>query len=518
MCASEKEPQIDAGKIESDKMKIDEFEKGIKDLLHDHHEAAPDVLGNIFEKRTPLYILKNKLLLNKYKLIAAAVVTGAVIWLWPFNSNQNVDNDVVETTETTQSQDYVVNEKSANTSISEDNAVESVVSTTTSKSTKSDEESAAIDYNAIDAGLDISEKTSISNRIKPQQQDNPRVAEVSDVSSNDAKSALPTNQNNQTSDVKDGEDSVVTSEVADNPPNTETNSVKPVPKLTDKQGNNQNELKEEIATIEEMESKESAPASSMDDNAGSSNDYELPVVKPSKLSVSLRTGPGLGGRTLEGDGEAQSTNKIVNRIESEKQVVSLATTARLHYQVSGNLEVYTGIDYFNRRERMTFDKDIPFSETTVRSKTVIKQHPVLGPQQVTVYDTSTTTGLRNKQASSLNKYTHVSLPLGVQLTLYANNKLGVYMSADGGLEVFTRSKGFIADDQWNTIELGKAYDRTSIGYTFGWGAGASYLLTNRLSAMAGIRGTYFLTPVSENRNVLQSDYGYGLLLGLKFGL
>src|SRR5210317_865424 len=103
-------------------MKINEFEKGIKDLLHDQHEAAPDVLGNIFEKRTPLYILKNKLLLSKYKLIAAAVVTGAVIWLWPFNTSQNADSGVVETTETIQGQDYVSSDKSDNTSISNDHS------------------------------------------------------------------------------------------------------------------------------------------------------------------------------------------------------------------------------------------------------------------------------------------------------------------------------------------------------------------------------------------------------------
>ena len=496
-------------------MKINEFEKGIKDLLHDHHEAAPDVLGNIFEKRTPLYILKNKLLLNKYKLIAAAVVTGAVIWLWPFNTSQNADSGVVETTETIQGQDYVSSDKSDNTSISNDYSEATDNPTETSKSVNPDEQSAIVNYDASDVAADVSINQTASSR---DESNVPNDAHVSGEPTNTVKATDANKENEKTSENQDVTDKITMSEGVNNNTNTETNSVKPVQEQTDKQGNNQNDLKEQIATTEEMENMESAPASSMDESAMGSNDYELPVVKPSKLSVSLRTGPGLGGRTLEGNGEAQSTNKIVNRIESEKQVVSLATTARLHYQVSGNLEVYTGIDYFNRRERMSFDKDIPFSETTIRSKTVIKQHPVLGPQQVTVHDTTTTVGVRNKQASHLNQYTHVSVPLGVQLTLYANNKLGVYMSVDGGLEVFTRSKGFIADDQWNTIELGKAYDRTSLGYTFGCGAGASYLLTNRLSAVAGIRGTYFLTPVSENRNVLQSDYGYGLLLGLKFVL
>ncbi len=496
-------------------MKINEFEKGIKDLLHDQHEAAPDVLGNIFEKRTPLYILKNKLLLSKYKLIAAAVVTGAVIWLWPFNTSQNADSGVVETTETIQGQDYVSSDKSDNTSISNDHSEDTDISTETSKPVNPDEESTIVNYDASIVAADVSVTQTASSRDESNVQND---AHVSDEPTNTVEASDAITESEKTSENEDVTDKIAMSEDVDNNTNTGTNSVKPVQEQTDKQGNNQNDLKEQIATTEKMENMESAPASSMDESAGSSNDYELPTVKPSKLSISLRTGPGSGGRTLEGDGEAQSTNKIVNRIESEKQVVSLAATARLHYQVSGNLEIYTGVDYFNRRERMSFDKDIPFSETTIRSKTVIKQHPVLGPQQVTVHDTTTTVGVRNKQASHLNQYTHVSVPLGVQLTLYANNKLGVYISGDAGLELYTRSKGFIADDQWNTIELGKSYDRSTLGYTFGCGAGASYLLTNRMSAMAGIRGTYFLTPVSENRNVLQSDYGYGLLLGLKFGL
>jgi hypothetical protein len=65
------------------------FEHQVKDLLYNHEEAAPNVMNNVFEKRTPLYVFRNKLILNKYKLIAAAALIGVLAFLANYNLNRS---------------------------------------------------------------------------------------------------------------------------------------------------------------------------------------------------------------------------------------------------------------------------------------------------------------------------------------------------------------------------------------------------------------------------------------------
>jgi len=80
-------------------MQDKKFEHQVKDLLYNHEEAAPNVMNNVFEKRTPLYVFRNKLILNKYKLIAAAALIGALAFLVNYNLDRSeIAEPTIETT------------------------------------------------------------------------------------------------------------------------------------------------------------------------------------------------------------------------------------------------------------------------------------------------------------------------------------------------------------------------------------------------------------------------------------
>ncbi|MBO6518348.1 MAG: hypothetical protein JJ975_17570, partial [Bacteroidia bacterium] len=102
-------------------MKGSNFEDRIKDLLHEHTETAPDVMNKVFEKRTALYVFRNRLVLHKYKLIAASLGLAALFFLFsqnnnPWNSltNQGQTTSQTQTTESVQDTEVRTSQNSQN--------------------------------------------------------------------------------------------------------------------------------------------------------------------------------------------------------------------------------------------------------------------------------------------------------------------------------------------------------------------------------------------------------------------
>jgi hypothetical protein len=76
-------------------MKSNDFDNLLKGI-YDHEEIAPNVMEGVFERRSAWYIFRNRLFIQKYKLMAAAVllITSTVI-VTGLMVNNNSDSNAI---------------------------------------------------------------------------------------------------------------------------------------------------------------------------------------------------------------------------------------------------------------------------------------------------------------------------------------------------------------------------------------------------------------------------------------
>lgn len=498
-------------------MRENNFENKVKDLLYDHQEAAPDVLGKVFQKRTPLYILRNKLILNKYKLLAASIAVGFFIGLFSlFNDLFQDDNNVVDNTGT-ESTITQPSQKSENADVTDytDNKIQAEES--------NDNSNAASPLNKMDKAVSnmlndtrkpntgLSTNSTNNGSIVSTNDDSPKATPIYNI---DVK---PGNSDEATNDLNNVKGQQVASADQNSEKATDSKNI-----TTDAEPqNNISEVEDKGAIVKddrnpsEIETSSNVNEADQTQEPGNGEEFELPKTLPSKWSISFGAGLGLGNRDLE----SKDASSMIVRNQSEKQSLSYSTELMLNYAATEQLDVFIGANLFKRRESMVYEYPYTVTNQNITSKVVIQQHPVFGPRPVTVYDTTYTTEDKLNSGSSNNVYNHITVPLGLRYTLQYNERLGISMSLSGGLEVVTSAKGMVLDGAYNEISLSNSYNKPAFGKVLGCGIGLSYKMNENWSLLFEPRGMWYLSPSSiDGTNVNQWEQGYNAMFGLKFRL
>ncbi|MBO6518338.1 MAG: hypothetical protein JJ975_17520, partial [Bacteroidia bacterium] len=279
----------------------------------------------------------------------------------------------------------------------------------------------------------------------------------------------------------------------------------------------QGEQREDGST-EPVEHIETTTADQGGDGDVNGGDDFNPVTPMRRWSVTASYGAGIGDRKFDGATNEQSKTVQV-RNESEKQRFSNAAEITLNYRVNPQIEVFTGLNYFDRKERMVYEKVTEHVHQNITSQKVIEYHPVYGQREITLYDTTYQTVEVRNNLNSANSYKRVSVPLGFRYGLPFNGKWAISLNGNTGIEVLTKTSGTILDGDLNEIDLGSNFNRTSVGATFGLGATFSRTLSDRWTALFEPRATLYLAPANRPTYMLnQMDQGYGFYFGLKYGL
>jgi hypothetical protein len=503
------------------------FEHQVKDLLYNHEEAAPNVMNNVFEKRTPLYVFRNKLILNKYKLIAAAALIGVLAFLANYNLNRS---EIVEPSIETVTEQPVIAQS--------DNQVSATLPA----------ESTAIDIQHTDVVNDVTANKPANVTVNEQKSakttnegsfDNVRTTKQEEINqmpvdskgrnnvdqhkgAEEGKSDADWNTNKaqnvadaSTKDQGELKDNTLAQQandegVAENDNNNADRNQENI--STENETDNTVETKQDIAAVDE--SKPSTDATNATDAIGD-EDFGLTKTTARNWSVSLNTIIGSGSRNLDQSGDIAT---VVVRDNTESNQLSYGTELLLNYRLLDNLEAFGGVGFFNRRESMNYYQQSFVTDMNVTSKQVIEQHPVFGTRKVTVYDT--TYNQRSVEATSAynNSYKHFYVPVGLRYTLYGK-KLGIHLAVNGGLEVMTKTSGVVLNDKYKEVVIDEGFARTRMGNMVGVGFGVTMLAKERLNILAEVKGNFFLSPTNgASYPVNQNDLGYGLSLGLKYDL
>jgi hypothetical protein len=523
-------------------MQENNFENQVKDLLYNRSEAAPDVMSKVFEKRTSLYVFRNRLILHKYKIIAAAMLIGVLGFLF-INQDKNTEvvNPAVVSNEninasSEQEQESITpitgNPGMSQTDIDSENDFHSYQDEEQNQIEADQQNSGSGATSAADQDVPVlnaqenkeaDQRAQLENYLNnlkggksgtgdqgPEKQDQMASDEGSDITNTDSKGEFG-NDMNSYDQIVDADEGKADSIIVQNSDDTETSKTNSIEDSNIK--SNDETLNDQVKTeVVEANPKAEVDESTDEDFPGS----EVPKTKTSRFSLSLTAGPGVGSRLLDNGGDLQT---IVARDATETQQISFTTELLLNYRVSGNLDAFIGVNYYNRKEKMVYDFTTEVTEMNITSKKVIEHHPVFGTREITVYDTTMDTKNIRSNGDSKNSYKHVYVPLGLRYTLYYNDRLGIFVAANGGLEIMTKASGSVINGQYEEVKLDRDFSRTNVGGVIGASVGASYLLNERITLMGEVRGNLFESPTNnEKYPIVQKDQGYGLMLGLKYNL
>lgn len=516
-------------------MQNEKFEDHIKELLYDHQEAAPNVMNKVFEKRTPLYVFKNRLLLHKYKLVAAGLVIGVIALFLgltnPFDREQNAEDqnqpqkELVQNDITSSTDKGIVAPK-----VESDNQqpstliVEDPIDNTTDNSIDQERISYIPEVNndnninqhsqsddAAQNNTDVDKTNQLKDMLAKLKSEK---SKGNDVGEGATKSDYP---NLETGSIKSGDiqqdnkpevDEVVSAEKEvqeENAVDETMEMVKPADETNKKPIDTENSI---------VKNTDSKSGSEVDASIGD-EDFGLPKTKQRKLSLSYSTFVGMGSRKLDGGSDLATT---IVRDNTETNKLSLGGELLLNYKLHDNVDAFIGMGYFNRREAMVYQTNAQVTDVDITSKKVIEHHPVFGTREITVYDTTYNTRDVQTNGDAKNSYKHLYVPVGLRVTLY-DKKFGVHMSVNGGIEVMTKTSGTILNNQYQEVSLGKDFSRTSVGGMVGAGIGFSFIVHERINVLTELRGNFFLDPTNNpDYPVRQLDLGYGLMVGLKYDL
>jgi hypothetical protein len=498
-------------------MQENKFENQVRDLLYDHQVTAPDVISKVFEKRTPLHIFRNRLLLNKYKLLAAGLMISVLAFLFTLQFDKTKSEPPVLVENQTGNSQTIIHDETLITDSKNDQQI--VVELPNDYA-----EAVEINKTPILSGTQISNDDSNQDNFGPlvsqHTQQNKVLQTLNDVNNSRQTTQSRSDVPNQ---IQISEASVDISQVdkLGSEPIREA-IISSIQEVDD-------EIVVEIPAHVEVENTndpsnlkqvfDKATESSSTDNAittGEDEDFGLTKTKMSRFSITIGAGPGIGSRKVASGGDHET---VVARDNTETQRLSFSTDLLLNYKASSNVEFFSGASLFNRREKMSYEHAVQVTETNITSKKVIEYHPVFGTREITVFDTAYNTKDVNVSGSHNNSYKHVTIPLGIRYTLYRSKTLGVYGSAHFGFEIMTQTEGYILDGQYNEVNLSDGFSRTSLGSSAGISGGVAILLNERLNLLIEPRTTWYLKPTnSPNYPINQLDRGSSLLIGLKYSL
>lgn len=468
-------------------MNTNQFDKIFKEGVYHHEEVAPDLMPKIFERRTAWYIFTNKLLIHKFKLAGVlAIGILALLFTWVLNDNSNPSNS-----------NFVQNSTGVEQNVSSESDINGLVNDSKLADTQKQNE-LGVDQNA--AKPIIAKQNSTRNGTKSSVPKPPKfVVENGSIGNQGA----PKSDKSSTTPYTPKTDEVVEQEIAqtESKPTEEPNS-----EVTQ---DKEKEVSEPVVAQTEVEMEESMDSPKTDFEETPKSNVPL-----KKWSVLVSAGPAYAYRRLE---SKSSPDIVALRNGSESAKLSHQSSILAHFEIQPGFEIYSGINWLQRREQMEYVKTTTFVNTTIKSHEVIEYHPILPPKRITIYDTAHQQMEVKSNESRQNSYTHITIPVGFRFSAYGN-KLGYHISVDGAMQIASLNKGSVMHNQSEELDLtAPDYKRKQVGYSASGSFGVSYLMTNRWSLVSEYRATYFLSPTNgSGYQINQYDFGHGLLFGMKY--
>jgi len=518
----------------------DEFEKLVQDKISGHEVQAPDVFSQIVAKRTPLHIFKNKLFLNRYKILgAAAIIMAILLFVFPIDKKglgehgldgNFITNTIPESTESaddninidSRNQDDIVQEDMDNASVQENPVVANIPSEsansnieneiferTESDKIKGDETSGDINSEFVeDNNADASDATAtpgnegIVNGNSGQAEDQNQVSPENPV----VKSEDSGTGEDSDSEVSPFKEDIPSEEEVDGANDDAPSSESAEDIAQEINDDSDSDKSVEIANAEDVNTTSETAEPSINDDPDLQN---LPIKK---ASVLISGGVSFAGRDLSNGSDLKAL-----RNQSERNLMSFNFGAVLNYEISKNLEFFSGLEYSDRREEMRHQSTNKFMAEEVKTKRVKVIDPVEGEKWIDVDYKEWVEKTEVEQMASNNSYKRIVVPIGLRYNIY-KNQFSFSPFVAGGIQVYQKYDGNILKSAKEMESLSHGSFGAEIGQIEAkLGLDAAYRLNQRLSIIVQPSVKYFLNPVNGPSYILrQRDKALDVDLGIKY--
>jgi len=510
----------------------DEFEKILGDALRDAEAQAPDLFDAIAARRTPLHKFRNKLWLNRYRLMgAAALIVAALTWFLMSEGDHTDQNGLVDSPVPQENVQGVAPEKGFDASGAFDEQRD-FTETTEEVDTHIDDQTDADPVGSAEAREFVS---SSDGQIDTQQDqviaevDAPDSPTNDDISSDQVfdeeidqtiseESAPIVSDDNEAQEAEDQEDAteVDEAEIEEAPSESETfnSNNKDVESAqgAEGEGSSKDIVSDENAPeMEDQEvdaSEEIVEATDDSDNNGS--DIELPTPPIRHFSMQLEAGPMIGNRILNGD-----RSIIDQRNAAETAQWSTVAGLKFNYELNTNLEVFAGFTYTERKERMQHKQVETITEQVTKTVDVVVIDPVEGERIEQVQVTSLEDRDVVTETQSDNSYERVVLPVGLRYNFFIKRSWNISPSVETAVQLWNRNSGLVLGANGETIALSSpAFSRTSVQARIGTAVGYRFNGRNSLFIEPGY--STFINPVNSAKYPLkQRDFAIDFRIGWK---
>ena len=353
--------------------------------------------------------------------------------------------------------------------------------------------------------------------------DNRSIDNRTNKDENLAKKFLEIAQANRNNDLSKAKLFVGNNElVVDAPRNNQRNKESEIEDENSSINTKNNELNKD--NVEEDE-KNDSPETKNPDVKDGENSIEFPKVKPSKWSVALTAGPGIGGRVLTGDNSYVNSRNYV-----EKAKLSYGFDLRGSYAIGKLWNIQSGVLYNVRNEAFDYTQNIMKTVDRVETREVTVIHPVLGEIKVEEEYVVTDTSMSTVSHSNSNQFKYLAIPLSIERIIPMGNNLSILARTGVQFGIYQRAYGATLDGEKNVAHYFNEKDVQTTGMNpityknssvqrIELAIGASYRLNNKLSLLFYPQASYALqSSMVEVSPLKQKDFGIFTQLGFKIDL
>jgi len=510
----------------------DEFEKILGDALRDTEAQAPDLFDAIAARRTPLHKFRNKLWLNRYRLMgAAALILAALTWFLVSDVNNSDQNGMVDTPAHQENVHGVAPEKSQETSnafdqqrdvaVITDEVDESIIDDRTDVNDldRANEQESIDDIYRED---DVTEATQVVAEIENSQsssrndissdqafedQTDPTESEVTDP-------IVPGSNVGQESEGQEDEARIAVDE--NEGAQFESWTIKKNNEdIESAEGAEDAESAQEIVSEEEIPQVDDAIAAdetvyARADSENNGNEIELPTPPIKRFSMQLEAGPMFGERTLNGD-----RSIIDQRNAAETAQWSTVAGFKFNYELNTNLEVFAGFTYAERKELMQLQQVEHIAETVTKTVDVVVIDPVEGERIEQIQVTSLEERDVVAETKADNSYQRILVPVGLRYNFFIKRAWSVSPSIETAVQLWNRNSGMVLGANGETVALSSPeFSRTSVQARVGTALGYRFNRRNSLFIEPGY--STFINPVNSAEYPLkQRDFAIDFRIGWK---
>lgn len=223
------------------------------------------------------------------------------------------------------------------------------------------------------------------------------------------------------------------------------------------------------------------------------------------ISADIYTGGSFAMRSLTNNGANQNYFDAKQNAESYRP--GFAIGARVNFDYKDNLKVRFGAQYTRFNQRINLEREYQY--TTIETTTGIILDPVTQQPIGTVTRTDTVENTETARANATNTVSFIDIPVQLELNLYKKNKLSVFATAGGAINLrFTQTGSQLNQRLTGLDEISSANNpfKTNAGFSILAGAGISYDLCQRGSILFETTYQHGMSNVMKSSSGMNQSY------------